>query len=101
MALERCNALRERPRIYIDSPVWLREKEGVLLTDEKAVITPAPAVSDPFLNRVADGSSGRYSPEGKESEGGPFLLDEEEQQSPYKKVGEMLKRVRSADSEPS
>lgn len=105
-ALERCNALRERPKVYVNSPVWLRQKEAEMAATQqanKAAASPS-ADMEPFLNRVvADGSSGRHTPEGRESEGSPYLIqqDQERCQSPYRRVEELLRRVRSVNSEHS
>lgn len=101
-ALERCNALRERPRIYVDSPVWLRQREAERVVDEErtraiAVITPV-VDGEPFINRTpTGGSSGRHTPEGRESDNGIYLIDgtQERCQSPYRRVEELLRRVRS------
>lgn len=107
-ALERCNALRERPKIYVNSPVWLRQREAEVaaVEENKAVATSTPVGADmePFLNRArADSSSGRRTPEGRESDLGPYLIDSSQErcQSPYKRVEEMLRRVRSAHSDHS
>lgn len=108
-ALERCNALRERPRIYVNSPVWLREKEAELAATQQATKVPTtslPVAADmePFLNRaVADSSSGHHTPEGRESEGSPYLIEQNQErcQSPYKRVEELLRRVRSVNSDHS
>lgn len=102
-ALERCNALRERPKIYVNSPVWLRQKEAEMsLTDAtKAVVIETPVAPDvePFLNKVADGSSGCQTPEARDSEAGPYLIESNQErcQSPYKRVEELIRRVRSGD----
>lgn len=106
-ALERCNALRERPKVYVNSPVWLRQKEAEasITDDTRAVVVATPLVPDvePFINRVAEGSSGCHTPEGRDSEGGPYLIDtnEERCQSPYKRVEELIRRVRSASADHS
>ncbi|KAF9421886.1 hypothetical protein HW555_002326 [Spodoptera exigua] len=106
-ALERCNALRERPKVYVNSPVWLRQKEAeASITDEtRAVVAATPLVPDvePFINRAAEGSSGCHTPEGRDSEGGPYLIEanEERCQSPYKRVEELIRRVRSASADHS
>ncbi|XP_013195643.2 adenosine receptor A3 [Amyelois transitella] len=103
-ALERCNALRERPKVYVNSPVWLRQKEAETAAAEasRVVSISAPAVPDvePFLNRITDSSSGHHTPEGRESNG-PYLIDvsEERGQSPYKRVEELIRRVRSVSGD--
>ncbi|GBP14539.1 Adenosine receptor A2a [Eumeta japonica] len=97
-ALERCNALRERPRVYIDSPVWLRQQEAELTVSEEHRTLPQV---EPFLNAPAESSSGRHSPEGRDSgESGPYLIEaaQERCQSPYRRVEEMLRRVRSVNA---
>lgn len=105
-ALERCNALRERPRVYVDSPIWLRQREAEMAAaDErsKLAINVPQVVPDvePFLDPApTDGSSGRNTPEERENSNGPYLIDTT-QQSPYKKVEEMLRRVRSVGGENS
>lgn len=106
--LERCNALRERPRVYIDSPIWLRQKEtqNIKAEDNKAVATSLPVVPDvePFLNKAGnDGSSGCYTPEKRDSEAGPYLIEAngEHCQSPYRQVEELIRRVRSVGEEHS
>ncbi|KPI91639.1 Adenosine receptor A2a [Papilio xuthus] len=106
-ALERCNALRERPRVYVNSPVWLRQREAETTVNEdknksKTVTTPLGADTEPFLDiHIADSSSGRHSPEGRENN--LYLIDSnpERCQSPYKKVEEFIRRVRSVGSEHS
>lgn len=106
-ALERCNALRERPKIYVNSPVWLRQKEAELsTTEENRAVSPAtPVVPDvePFINRVGEGSSGCHTPEGRDSEAGPYLIEtnDERCQSPYRRVEELIRRVRSASADHS
>lgn len=104
-ALERCNALRERPKIYVHSPVWLRQKEAELseaATEVRNNAVPSNVLDvEPFLNRNAtDSSSGRHTPEGRESDG-PYLINsnEEKCQSPYKRVEDFLRRVRSANGD--
>lgn len=106
--LQRCNALRERPRVYVNSPVWLRQREAEVAAAEartRAVVsTPVSVEVVPFLNRaVADGSSGRHTPEGRESDTGPYLIDPNKDrcQSPYRRVEELLRRVRSVHLEHS
>ncbi|CAH2086239.1 unnamed protein product [Euphydryas editha] len=99
--LERCNALRERPKIYVNSPVWLRQREAEMTAIEernKVLVNPD---LEPFLNNVVtDGSSGRHTPEGPEGNNGPYLIDTSQGcQSPYKKVEEFIRRVRSVSSE--
>lgn len=102
-ALERCNALRERPKIYVNSPVWLRQREAEMSVTEEnravAAVTPVVPDVEPFLNRVADGSSGCHTPEGRDSEAGPYLIEanDERCQSPYRRVEELIRRVRSGD----
>ncbi|XP_069365748.1 adenosine receptor A3 [Maniola hyperantus] len=106
-ALERCNAYRERPRVYVNSPVWLRQKEAELVaTQDRSKAVPASRVNpdlEPFLNRNAnDNSSGRHTPEGRELNNGPYLIEASQGcQSPYKKVEEFIRRVRSVSSEHS
>ncbi|XP_039746654.1 adenosine receptor A2a-like [Pararge aegeria] len=106
-ALERCNALRERPRVYVNSPVWLRQKEAELVASQERskTVTASPVSPDlePFLNRsVNENSSGRHTPDGRESNNGPYLIDASQVcQSPYKKVEEFIRRVRSVSSEHS
>lgn len=108
-ALERCNALRERPKVYVNSPVYLRQREAevAVVEENRAVAVSTPAVPDvePFLNiaDLAENSSGRQSPEGRESGLGPYLIESNQErcQSPYKRVEEMLRRVRSAHSDHS
>lgn len=102
-ALERCNALRERPKIYVHSPVWLRQREAEMAARDGNVAGAANngPDADPFANKIAtDSSSGRHTPEGRESDG-PFLIqsNEERCQSPYKKVEDFLRRVRSANGD--
>ncbi|KAL4714532.1 hypothetical protein ACJJTC_006578 [Scirpophaga incertulas] len=105
-ALERCNALRERPRIYVHSPVWLRQREAEMAAAEErsrvlAISLPAVPDVEPFINKaVTDSSSGRHTPEGRESDG-PYLIhsNEERCQSPYKRVEDFLRRVRSVNSD--
>ncbi|XP_063821946.1 adenosine receptor A2b-like [Ostrinia nubilalis] len=105
-ALERCNALRERPRVYVHSPVWLRQREAEMrseaATDGRNNVAASNALdAEPFLNRNAtDSSSGRHTPEGRESDG-PYLIrsNEERCQSPYKRVEDFLRRVRSANGD--
>lgn len=102
-ALERCNALRERPRIYVNSPVWLRQREAEMANEErnKAISLVNPDM-EPFLNKVVnDNSSGRHTPEGREGNNGPYLIETSQCQSPYKKVEEFIRRVRSVSSEHS
>lgn len=106
-ALERCNALRERPKIYVNSPVWLRQREAEISTTEEsravAAVTPVVPDVEPFLNRAADGSSGCHTPEGRDSEAGPYLIEtnEERCQSPYRRVEELIRRVRSVSADHS
>lgn len=107
-ALERCNALRERPRLYVDSPVWLRQKEAEnsVAEENRAVATSLPVVPDvePFLNRIAvDGSSECHTPECRDSEAGPYLIDSNQErcQSPYRRVEELIRRVRSVSGDNS
>ncbi|KAG6448385.1 adenosine receptor A3 [Manduca sexta] len=102
-ALERCNALRERPKVYVNSPVWLRQREAESLTEENTVVaatTPVAPDVEPFLN-IVNSSSGCQTPEARENEAGPYLIDSgvERCQSPYKKVEELIRRVRSASGE--
>ncbi|KAG7307498.1 hypothetical protein JYU34_007697 [Plutella xylostella] len=103
-ALERCNALRERPKVYVNSPVWMRQREAEMAA-ARAARPPAPAVPDaePFLPRPgADGSSGRHTPEGRDNDLGPYLINTKQAcQSPYRKVEELLRRVRSVHSDHS
>lgn len=111
-ALERSNALRERPRVYVDSPIWLRQKEGdsnhtSIVNDNRAVATTPPIVPDvePFLNKTAaDASSESHTPENRDSEAGPYLIEAnggETCQSPYKRVEELIRRVKSVSGEHS
>lgn len=99
-ALERCNALRERPRVYVHSPVWLRQREAEMAAREgnnPAATNNAPD-AEPFINKIAtDSSSGHHTPEGRESDG-PYLIHSNEE-SPYKKVEDFLRRVRSANGD--
>lgn len=106
--LERSNALRERPRVYVDSPIWLRQKEtkNCVIEDNNAVATSLPVVPDlePFLNKAGtDGSSGCYTPENRDSEAGPYLIEAngENCQIPYRQVEELIRRVRSVGDEHS
>lgn len=105
-ALERCNALRERPKIYVHSPVWLRQKEAEKAAAEEktAIVKSTNVVPDmePFLQRVADSSSGRHTPEGREVDA-PYLINPnpERCQSPYRRVEELIRRVRSVSGEHS
>ncbi|XP_072944032.1 adenosine receptor A3 [Epargyreus clarus] len=103
-ALERCNALRERPKIYVNSPVWLRQREAEMAANEERSMAASTSVPDmePFLNRAADGSSGRHTPEGRETNG-PYLIESNQDkcQSPYKRVEDFIRRVRSVSSEHS
>ncbi|KAI5632088.1 7 transmembrane receptor (rhodopsin family) domain-containing protein [Phthorimaea operculella] len=107
--LERCNAIRTRPKVYVNSPVWLRQKEEEKLAAEEGsnvVVASTPVVPDkePFLQRIgADGSSGRHTPEGREGDGTPYLIhtSSERCQSPYRKVEELIRRVRSVSGEHS
>lgn len=102
-ALERSNALRERPRVYVDSPIWLRQKETEHNVNEtnKAVASSLPVVPDvePFLHKTAtDGSSGCYTPEKGDSDTGPYLIEVNDGcESPYKQVEELIRRVRSVN----
>ncbi|KAJ0180662.1 hypothetical protein K1T71_004066 [Dendrolimus kikuchii] len=108
-ALERCNALRERPRLYVDSPVWLRQKEeenNSVVEANRAVATSPPVVPDvePFLNRIAvDDRSECHTPECRDSEAGPYLIESSQErcQSPYRRVEELIRRVRSVSGEHS
>ncbi|XP_063620441.1 adenosine receptor A2b [Cydia splendana] len=105
-ALERCNALRERPKIYVNSPVWLRQREEELAASQQAnnAAAPSPADMEPFLNKtIAESSSGRHTPEGRECEGSPYLIEQDQErcQSPYRRVEELLRRVRSVSSDHS
>lgn len=103
-ALERCNALRERPKIYVNSPVWLRQREAEMAAndDRSKVVSLANPEKEPFLNKVVnDHSSGRHTPEGREGNNGPYLIEASQCQSPYKKVEEFIRRVRSVSSERS
>lgn len=108
-ALERCNALRERPKIYVHSPVWLRQKEAERLAAEqrnRAVITSTPVAPDvePFLQRAgADSLSGRHTPEGRDGDIAPYLIESHPDrcQSPYRRVEEFIRRVRSVSGEHS
>lgn len=110
-ALERSNALRERPKVYVDSPVWLRQKEvdsnHTVTEDNRAVGASAPNVLDvePFMNKAAaDVSSGSHTPENRDSEAGPYLIENNGNntcQSPYKRVEELIRRVRSVSGEHS
>ncbi|XP_041977706.1 adenosine receptor A3 [Aricia agestis] len=101
-ALERCNALRERPKIYVDSPVWRRQKEAEVNTEERSTGAAPGHDCEPFLNAARDSSSGRYTPEAHEGSNGPYLIESNLPcQSPYKKVEEFIRRVRSVSAEPS
>nr|XP_026494874.1 adenosine receptor A3 [Vanessa tameamea] len=101
-ALERCNALRERPRIYVNSPVWLRQREAEMAAVEDRNLALVNPDLEPFLNNVGtDGSNGRHTPEGRERNNGPYLIEGSQCQSPYKKVEEFIRRVRSVSSEQS
>ncbi|XP_032513242.1 adenosine receptor A3 [Danaus plexippus] len=99
-ALERCNALRERPRVYVNSPVWLRQKEAEMTASvEKNKSTKMHADPDmePFLNKSVQEGSGA-----DKKDSGPYLIEpSQDAQSPYKKVEELIRRVRSASSEHS
>lgn len=99
-ALERCNALRERPRVYVNSPVWLRQKEAEMTASvEKNISTKMHADPDmePFLNKSVQEGSGA-----DKKDSGPYLIEpNQDAQSPYKKVEELIRRVRSASSEHS
>lgn len=92
--------------MYIDSPIWLRQKETqIIAEDNNSVATSLPVLPDvePFLNKTGtDGSSGCYTPENKDSEG-PYLIEEngESCQSPYRQVEELIRRVRSVGDEHS
>ncbi|XP_038216043.1 adenosine receptor A2b [Zerene cesonia] len=101
-ALERCNALRERPRVYVNSPVWLRQKEAerVALEENANAVTTRSVNADlePFLSK----GSGSRSPEGRENHLGPFLIESNQEcQSPCRKVENFIRRVRSVSSERS
>ncbi|XP_068630148.1 adenosine receptor A3 [Battus philenor] len=104
-ALERCNALRERPRVYVSSPVWQRQRDAEAAKNEERSKSPGTtpvADMEPFLDKnIADSSSGRHSPEGRDNS--LYLIDsnQEKCQSPYKKVEEFIRRVRSVGSEHS
>lgn len=104
-ALERCNALRERPKVYVNSPVWLK-KEAERIASE-AVVTSTPVVPDvePFLQAIigTDSSSGHYTPDGQDGEAGPYSVQSniERCQSPYKRVEELIRRVRSVSGDHS
>lgn len=104
-ALERCNAYRERPRVYVDSPIWLRQKEADKgKTEAKITATATPITEhEPFLDKtLKDSSSGRYTPDGQENSNGPYLIESNlDCQSPYKKVEDFIRRVRSVSAEPS
>lgn len=101
-ALERCNALREKPKIYVNSPVWLK-KEAERIASE-AVVATTPDV-EPFLHTITgtDSSSGRHTPEGQDAEAPPYHVqcNVERCQSPYKRVEELIRRVRSVSGEHS
>lgn len=105
--LERSNALRERPRVYIDSPIWLRQKEtrNTSIEESKAVATCLQVVPDvePFLMKGTDGSSESYTPENRDSEAGPYLIETngDDCQSPYRQVEELIRRVRSVGDDNS
>lgn len=104
-ALERCNALRERPKVYVNSPVWLK-KEAERIASE-AVVTSTPVVPDvePFLQAIigTDSSSGHYTPDGQDGEAAPYTVQSniERCHSPYKRVEELIRRVRSVSGEHS
>lgn len=108
-ALERCNALRERPKVYVNSPVWLKKEAERIAAEErnKAVVTSIPVAPDvePFLQTIAgaDSSSGRHTPEGQEGRTAPYHVQSnvERCQSPYKRVEELIRRVRSVSGEHS
>lgn len=106
-ALERCNAYRERPRVYVNSPIWLRQKEAELVANQERSKPVTASINnqdlEPFLNRSTnENSSGRHTPEGRESKTGPYLIEASQGcQSPYKKVEELIRRVRSVSSEHS
>lgn len=101
-ALERCNALRERPKVYVNSPVWLK-KEAERVASEAVVASTADV--EPFLPTITgtDSSSGRHTPEGKDGEAAPYHVQPnvERCQSPYKRVEELIRRVRSVSGEHS
>ncbi|XP_059057135.1 adenosine receptor A3 [Achroia grisella] len=104
-ALERCNALRERPKIYVDSPIWLRQREAEIIAEDRNKIAAmsgnvTPDV-EPFINTIgADHSSGQHTSEERESDG-PYLIDanQELSQSPYKRVEKLIRRVRSVSAD--
>lgn len=107
-ALERCNALRERPKVYVNSPVWLK-KEAERIASE-AVVTSTHANDfvpdvEPFLPTVTgtDSSSENHTPEGQDGETVPYHVQSnvERCQSPYKRVEELIRRVRSVSGEHS
>lgn len=104
-ALERCNALRERPRMYTDSPVWLRQKEmeNSLAEKNRAVTPSVPVVNDiePFLKKANDSSSGCVTPDARLSETGPYVIENSPDNIPYKRVEDFIRRVRSASDEHS
>lgn len=104
-ALERCNALRERPKVYVNSPVWLK-KEAERVASE-VVVTSTPVVPDiePFLQTIigTDSSSGHHTPENQDGEAAPYHIQSnvERCQSPYKRVEELIRRVRSVSGDHS
>ncbi|CAG9585224.1 unnamed protein product [Danaus chrysippus] len=99
-ALERCNALRERPRVYVNSPVWLRQREAEMtasIEKNKSTKIHADPDMEPFLNKSVQEGSGV-----DKKDSGPYLIEPtQESQSPYKKVEELIRRVRSVSSEHS
>lgn len=105
-ALERCNALRERPKVYVNSPVWLHQRQTEEAANDEmsksvSLTVPVPDM-EPFLDKnIADSSSGgRHSPEGRDKN--LYLIGSNQQcQSPYKRVEEFIRRVRSVSSEHS
>ncbi|CAK1581695.1 unnamed protein product [Parnassius mnemosyne] len=106
-ALERCNALRERPRVYVNSPIWLRQKQAEAAVNQDAnkyIAKPVTVVPEmePFLDKtVVNSSSGRHLSEDRDNN--LYFIDSNQGrcQSPYKKVEEFLRRVHSVSSEHS
>ncbi|VVC95321.1 unnamed protein product [Leptidea sinapis] len=104
-ALERCNALRERPKIYVNSPVWLRQKEAERVQQEKKCETATTAVADtdlePFISKSHNNSKECYSSDGRDNIG-PFLIEtQHESQNTSRKIGNTLRRSRNMNAENS
>ncbi|XP_022124197.1 adenosine receptor A2b [Pieris rapae] len=101
-ALERCNALRERPRVYVNSPVWLRQKEAERLAlEEKKRVAGNPVSTNPDLEPFLSRAHGRRA-EGLDNHMGPFLIESSQEcQRPCRKVEDFIRRVRSVSSDRS